>query len=322
VIEKTSQAFKPKTNDVIVKVQYCGVNFIDTYYRKGLYPIESFPAIMGQEASGTIVGLPTDPTILDDPQYKKRGFEMGGKVAVKAMGVFAEYVAIPWKLVFSVPSTVSTLTAAAGLLQGFTAMTFMEESYNVQKGDTILIHTIAGGLGQLMCQLAKSRGATVIGTTSTKAKATLAIGLGADHVILYTEEDVVKRVLDITDGEGVHAVFDGVGKDTFDNNFKLIRRKGTIVSIGNASGPVPPFPPLKLAEKNVKLLRPNMNNYIVTAEEGFHYSAELFKLIADGTLKINVHKEYPFTAEGVAESQKDLTGGKTAGKLVIKIADE
>lgn len=169
---------------------------------------------MGQEASGTIIGLPTDPTVLNDPEYKKREFEIGGKVAVKAMGVFAEYVAVPWKLVFSVPSAVSISTAAAGLLQGFTALTFMEEAYNVQKGDIILIHTIAGGLGQLMCQLAKSRGAIVIGTTSTKAKAALAIGLGANHVILYTEEDVVKRVLEITSGEGVHAVFDGVGKDT------------------------------------------------------------------------------------------------------------
>lgn len=169
---------------------------------------------MGQEASGTIIGLPTDPVTLNDQEYKKRGFEIGGKVAVKAMGAFAEYVAVPWKLAFSVPPAVPLLNAAAGLLQGFTATTFMEEAYNVQKGDVILIHTIAGGLGQLMCQLAKSRGAIVIGTTSTKTKAALAIGLGADHVILYTEEDVVKRVLEITGGEGVHAVFDGVGKDT------------------------------------------------------------------------------------------------------------
>lgn len=151
----------------------------------------------------------------------------------------------------------------------------MEEAYNVQKGDFILIHTIAGGVGLLMNQLAKSRGATVIGTTSSKAKADLALEHGADHVILYTEEDTVKRVLEITNGEGVHAVYDGVGKDTyvsrpilclepclfvqyfrFDNDFKLIRRKGTIVSLGNASGAVPPFAPLKLSEKNVKLLRP------------------------------------------------------------------
>jgi len=322
VIQKTQQPFpKVLPGDLIIKVQYGGVNFIDTYYRKGLYPIESFPAIMGQEASGTVVGLPTDSTILDDPEYKKRGFEMGGKVVVKTLGAFAEYIAIPWTLVFPVPSAVPHLIAAAGLLQGITAVSFMEEAYNVQKNDIILIHTIAGGLGQLMCQVAKFRGATVIGTTSTKAKAALATGLGADHVILYTEEDIVKRVLEITNGEGVHAVFDGVGKDTFDNNFKLIRRKGTIVSIGNASGPVLPFPPLKLAEKNVKLLRPNVSNYTVTPEESLHYASEVFEMIAGGTLKINIHKEYPFTAEGVAEAQKDLTGGKTTGKLVIKIAE-
>jgi len=169
---------------------------------------------MGSEAAGTIVGLPTDQTVLNDPEYKKRTLEKGGKVAVSHLGSLAEYMVVPWTAVFPIPTGVTALTAAAGLLQGLTTTSFMEEAYNVQKGDIILIHTVAGGLGLLMCQLAKSRGATVIGTTSTKEKAALATGHGADHVILYTEEDTVKRVLEITNGEGVHAVFDGVGKDT------------------------------------------------------------------------------------------------------------
>ena len=169
---------------------------------------------MGGEAAGIVVGLPTDQKVLNDPEYKKRAFENGGKVAVNYLGAFAEYISAPWKDIFPITPGVSTLTAAASLLQGVTAASFMEEAYNVQKGDIVLIHTVAGGLGLIMCQIAKSRGATVIGTTSTKAKAALAIENGADHVILYGEEDTVQRVLEITNGEGVHSVFDGVGKDT------------------------------------------------------------------------------------------------------------
>jgi NADPH:quinone reductase len=182
--------------------------------RKGLYPIKSFPVTIGEEAAGTIVGLPTGQSVLDDPDYKKRTFTMGGKVAVNYPGALAEYMVVPWKHAFPILAGVATQAAAACLLQGATATSFMEEAYKVQKGDIILIHTVAGGLGLLMCQLAKYRGATVIGTTSTKAKAALATEHGADYVILYTEEDTVKRVLEITNGEGVHAVFDGVGKDT------------------------------------------------------------------------------------------------------------
>ena len=181
---------------------------------------------------------------------------------------------MPWKFVYSVPASIP-IEIAAGVLQGLTAVTFFEEAYKVKKGDTILVHTIAGGMGLLFAQLGRHVGATVIGTTSTQAKAALAKANGADHVILYPVEDTVKRVLELTNNEGVDAVFDGVGKDTsvmffylsrtraqvsdfisFDNNFKLIKRKGTIVSFGNASGPVEPFSILRLAEKNVTLLRP------------------------------------------------------------------
>ncbi|OAX39526.1 NAD(P)-binding protein, partial [Rhizopogon vinicolor AM-OR11-026] len=152
-------------------------------------------------------------------------------------------------------------------------------------------------------------------------KAALAKANGADHVILYKNEDTVARVLEITNGEGVHAVFDGVGKDTFDSNFLMLRRKGTLVSVGNASGAVLPFPPIKLVQKNLKLLRPTMNNYTYTEEEVFYYGNALFFLLADGTLKTQVFKEYPFTTEGVRQAQIDLTSGKTTGKLVVKVSD-
>ncbi|KAI0711294.1 NAD-P-binding protein [Earliella scabrosa] len=307
--------------NVLVKVHYGGVNFIDTYYRKGLYSISSFPQTLGVEGAGEIVALPTDGQVLGNEEYKLRGFKLGGRVAVYGLGAFAEYVSVPWAKAFPLPDGVPTRTAAAALTQGGTALTFVTEAYNVQKGDTVLVHTVAGGLGLLFAQLIKARGATVIGTTSTPEKAAIAKAHGADHVILYKQEDTVQRVLELTNGEGVHAIFDGVGKDTFEADFKMIRRKGTIVSVGNASGAVPPFPPLKLVEKNVRLLRPTLGNYIYTPEEGRVYNAQLWKLIADGTLKINIHGEYPFTAEGVQQAQKDLTGGKTVGKVLIKIAD-
>lgn len=323
VIEKTEIPLPENgPSNVLVKIQYGGVNFIDTYYRKGLYPIPSLPHPIGTEGAGIIVALPTDEAVLGDEEYQKRDFKIGQKVAVYSLGAFAEYISVPWARATPVPESVPICTAAAGLTQGATALTFITEAYNVQKGDIILVHTVAGGLGLLFTQLIKWRGGTVIGTTSTPEKAEIAKAHGADHVILYTQEDTVKRVLELTNGEGVHAIFDGVGKDTFESDFKMIRRKGTIVSVGNASGAVPPFPPLKLVEKNVRLLRPTLANYVYTPEEGRRYGSELFKLIESGVLKINIFKEYPFTAEGVQQAQKDLVGGKTTGKLVVKIADQ
>ncbi|KZT73271.1 NAD(P)-binding protein [Daedalea quercina L-15889] len=326
VIQKQAVPFPEHApGNIVIKVNYGGVNFIDTYFRKGLYPAKSFPLTLGMEASGTIAALPTDAKVLDDEQYKKRGFKIGDRVAVMTAGVHAEFASVPWIKVFAVPNNVSLLTAGAGLLQGsLTALTFVTEAYDVKKGDYVFVHTVAGGLGLIFAQIAKQRGAIVIGTTSTQEKADIARKHGADHVILYPVENTADRVLQITNGEGVHVIYDGVGKDTFEDNFKFIRRKGTIVCVGNASGAVPPFPPLKLVEKNVKLLRPSAINYIVTPEETLYYGTELFQLIATGAVKINVYKEYPFTTEGAREAQTDLAtrGGKTFGKLVVKIADE
>jgi len=322
VLEKKTIPF-PQVNpgDIVIKVEYFGVNFIDTYYRQGLYKYQSFPAIIGKETSGIIVALPTDEAVLVNETFKKQGYKVGGKVATDFLGTHATYISAPWKVVYPVPDSISTQVAAAALLQGITAVSFFEEAYKVKKGDTILVHTVAGGLGLLFAQLGRRIGATVIGTTSSAAKAELAKENGADHVILYPVEDTVQRVLELTNGEGVDAVFDGVGKDTFDNNFKLIKRKGTIVSVGNASGAVAPFLIPRLVEKNVKLLRPTMSNYTYTPEEAAHYGKILFDLVEKGELKVKIFKEYPFTAEGAKEAQSDLTakGGKTIGKLLIKV---
>lgn len=320
VIQKTTRPFpEQKPNEFLIKVDYAGVNFIDTYFRAGLYPLKSFPAGIGKEIAGTIVALPTDPEVLNNEIFKKQGWKVGGKIAADLLGSHATYAAVPWTVAWAVPDAIPTKIAAAGLLQGLTVATFVEEAYKVKKGDTILVHTIAGGLGLLFAQFVKKAGATVIGTTSTPEKAEIAKAHGADHVILYKSENTVQHVLEITNGEGVDGIFDGVGKDTFDSDFEMIKRKGTIVAVGNASGAVPPFNIFKLVPKNVKLVRPTMSNYVATPEEAAHYGNELFRLIETGELKINIHKEYPFTAEGVQEAQQDLTGGKTTGKLVIKI---
>ncbi|KAF8497236.1 NAD(P)-binding protein [Russula emetica] len=305
-----------KPTDLLVKVEWAGVNFIDTYFRSGLYPTPSRQGGLpiASEASGIILELPSDPSVLESSDFKSRGFKKGGHIAINALGSLREYVAVDWNTtVYAVPDQIPTRVASAALIQGLTTLAQVTESYYVNDGDTVLIHTVAGGAGLLHAQVAKSRGAT--------KKAELARAHGADHVILYKQENIVDRVLELTNGEGVNVIYDGVGKTTFNDDFKMIKRKGTIVSFGNASGRVEPVDLLKLTEKNVKLLRPSMVNYMVTLEERNRYSAELWRLVSSGTLKINIHAEYPFTAEGVRQAHVDLTTGKTTGKLLIKVAD-
>jgi len=309
-----------KSTDLLIKIEWAGVNFIDTYDRSGLYPAP-LPISIAREASGVILELPSDRSILESSDFKSRGFKKGGHVALISSGSLQEYVAVDWNTtVYAVPDIISTRIAAAALLQGLTALGQVTESYNIQKGDTVFVHTVAGGVGMLLAQMAKARGATVIGTTSTPEKAALAKAHGADHVILYKKENTVERVLELTDGKGVNVIYDGVGKMTFDDDFKMIKRKGTIVTFGNASGPVEPVNLFKLV-KNVKLIRPSLFNYQVTLEERNSYGAELWKLVSSGALRINAHTEYPFTAEGVRKAHTDLTLGTTTGKLVIKVTD-
>lgn len=308
----------PKADEILVKIEWAGVNFVDTYKRSGLYPIP-LPFTAGEEAAGTIISLPTSTEVLESEDYKKRNYKVGAKVLVYYGGAFREYTAAPWHRVVVLPGSVPTKLAAAGLLQGLTALTALREAYTVQKGDWILVHAVAGGLGLQFTQIAKKIGAHVIGTTSTAEKAEVAKKHGADHVLLYTKGPIIDDVLKITNGVGVQAVFDGVGKDTWEDNFALIARKGTIVSIGNASGAVPPFAPLKLVAKNVKVVRPTLNNYILTPEEFRRYADEYFQFLADG-LKVEIHKVYPFTADGVRQAQIDITGRGTIGKLLVNVA--
>ncbi|BGP44121.1 NADPH:quinone reductase [Rhodotorula kratochvilovae] len=309
----------PKDGQVLIKVEYAGVNFIDTYFRGGVYK-PALPYILGNESAGTVVALGAGVSA------ESHGYSVGDRVAAyTAGGSFAEYALAAADKVIKLPEGFSTKDAATVVTQGLTALTFVKEAHEVKPGQFILVQAAAGGLGLLLVQLAKRFGATVIGTTSTAEKAEIAKKAGADHVVLYGEgRDVVGEVYKITGGEGidrgVHGVFDGVGKDTFDVDFDLLRRKGTLVTLGNASGAVPPFAPLKLGPKNLKVCRPVLNQYVHTREEFQTYAKELFELVQQGALQLAVHGEYPLTTEGIRQTQIDITSRKTSGKLLVKVA--
>ncbi|CEL53413.1 NADPH2:quinone reductase [Rhizoctonia solani AG-1 IB] len=308
----------PKPEEIVIKTEWAGVNFIDTYFRGGVYPRET-PFTLGQEAAGTIVALPSSTDVLDSSDYKVRGFKEGSKVVALASGSFSEYVTVPWKDVQVLPEGVDTRQGAVSLLQGLTALTLVKEAYAVKKDDWILVHAAAGGVGLLLVQLGSQFGANVIGTTSSQIKADIAKKAGAKHIINYSVLSVPEEVTKLTSGRGVEAIFDGVGASTWEGNFTSIRRKGTIASFGNASGVVPPFSLLKLVPKNIKVCRPSLFNYITEPAEFHEYTVELFDLIKNGKLDFAVHSEYPFTTEGIRQTQTDITGRGTSGKLVVKI---
>ncbi|KAI9859515.1 MAG: NADPH:quinone reductase [Trichoglossum hirsutum] len=297
---------EPKEGEILVKNDYIGVNYIDTYFRSGLYPSPK-PEILGREAAGHIVAL--GPNV-------SPSFRVGDLVAWMGTGAYAEYSSTPAAKVALVPSSVSASDAAGALLQGLTALTLVREAYAVKAGEFVLVHAAAGGVGLWLCQILKSIGARAIGTASTTAKAELARENGAEFVIEYSREDVVQRVGEITRGEGVAAIFDGVGKDTFDADLEVVARKGTVVSFGNASGPVPPLAIARLGAKNVKVCRPMLGNYVYTREEFDHYTSELFQLMARDNMNVQIHEVYPL--QDVARAHTDLEGRKTTGKLLLK----
>jgi NADPH:quinone reductase len=214
------------------------------------------------------------------------------------------------------PPGLKPTQGAAGILQGLTALTLIREAHYVREGEWTLVHAAAGGVGLWLCQLLHAVGARVIGTASTAAKVNLAKENGAEFMIDYSHESVVDRVDEITRGVGVSVVFDGVGASTFEDDLKLLARKGTLCSFGNASGAVPPFAIARLSAKNLKVCRPTLFNYVYTREEFEKYSEELFGFIIDGMVKVHVHEIYPL--QEVARAHTDLEGRKTTGKLLLK----
>lgn len=293
----------PGAGEVVVDVAAAGVNYIDTYHRSGLYPLET-PFGIGLEGAGTVtaVGSGVDLTV-------------GDRVAwYSARGSYAEKLVLPAAKAIPIPEGVSFETAAALLLQGVTAHYLVASTYPVQSGDAVLMHAGAGGVGLLLIQLAKARGARVLATVSTPEKEKLAREAGADEVVGY--DDFATHARAFSNGEGVHVVYDGVGKTTFDQSLSSLRRRGYLVLFGASSGPVPPVDPQRLnAQGSVYLTRPTSTDYSATPEEVSWRVSELFDAVLAGSLSVRIGGRYPLT--GAAQAHTDLQGRKTTGKLLL-----
>ncbi|WPH04679.1 putative quinone oxidoreductase [Acrodontium crateriforme] len=297
---------QPKEGQVLIHNDFVGVNFIDTYFRSGLYPAPQFPYILGRESEGTVVKLGSGDVY---------GLKEGDKVVALSEGTYAEYTAANAAKVMKLPEQLAPKVGVASLLQGLTALTLIREAHHVNKGDWVLVHAAAGGTGQWLCSLLKAVGANIIGTASTSEKVALASKAGATHMINYSEVDVKSKVMELTDNKGVIAVFDGVGKSTFDLSLDCLARKGSLISFGNASGAPDPLTISRLSAKNARVMRPTLFNYIVTREEFEGYVNELFDFVIKEKLDPHIFKTYALS--DCAQAQQDLEGRKTTGKLLL-----
>jgi NADPH:quinone reductase len=298
---------EPGPGQLLVRLAAAGVNFVDTYQREGIYPM-STPYVMGNEGAGTVEAV--GPGVTDTA--------VGDRIAwSQTLGSAAGLVLIPESDTVPVPAEVSLELAAGLLLQGMTAHYLVNSTYPVAAGDTVLVHAAAGGVGQLLVQLAKARGGRVIGTVSTPAKAEKARSLGADEVINYTSvSDVAAAVRELTGGQGVAAVYDGVGKDTFDGSLASLRPRGMLALFGGASGQVPPFDLQRLnSGGSLFVTRPTLKHYILTRDELLWRGGEVLSAVASGALRVEIGGRYPFAE--AHRAYEDLTGRKTTGKLLL-----
>ncbi|MCS6816622.1 MAG: quinone oxidoreductase [Blastocatellia bacterium] len=297
---------EPGPGEVRVKIEAAGVNFIDIYHRTGLYP-NPLPFTLGVEGAGVVEAI--GPDVAD--------VRVGDRVAYAlALGAYAERAIVPaWKLV-PLPETIDFPTAAAAMVQGLTAHYLTHSTYSLKPGDTALVHAAAGGTGLLIVQMAKLRGARVIGTVSTEEKAQRAREAGADEVILYTQQDFEAEVRRLTDGRGVDVVYDSVGQATFEKSLNCLRPRGLLVLFGQSSGPVPPIDPLVLSAKgSVFLTRPHLSHYVATREELLERARALFQWIQEGQVKIHIEQLFPLAE--AAEAHRILAARASMGKLLL-----
>lgn len=294
----------PGPGQLLVKVGAAGVNFIDTYKRGGIYKVP-FPFTPGSEAAGTV----------EEVGDGVSGFVSGGRVATaEGINCYAGYALIDEEAALPVPDGLDDFTAAALPLQGITAHYLINSTFKVERGHTVLLHAGAGGVGLLLIQLLKAKGARVITTVSNDEKKALAHDAGADHVLRY--EGFPHHVRELTGGKGVDVVYDGVGRNTFDGSLDALRVRGTLVLFGAASGPVPPVDPQRLnAGGSLFLTRPTMGHYLQDAAERRWRSDEIFAAAADGSLKVRVGARYPLAE--AAQAHRDLEGRKTTGKVLL-----
>jgi NADPH2:quinone reductase len=296
----------PGPGELRLRVEAAGLNYIDTYKRSGLYSVP-LPHTLGGEAAGIVTAV--GPGVTD--------FKVGDHVASAAVaGAYATEAIAPAAQTVKVPAGVSSQLAAAVLLQGMTAHFLACDTWPLKPGDTALVHAAAGGVGLLLVQIAKKRGARVLATVSTDAKAELARGAGADAVCIYSRENFTAAARAFTGGRGVDVVYDSVGKDTFSGSLDSLRPRGLMVTYGNASGPVPPFAPLLLAQKgSLFLTRPTLPNHIATPAELRTRSGDLFNWIADGSLKVRIGATFPLPE--AAAAHRALEGRATTGKVLL-----
>ncbi len=296
----------PKAGEAVVKVDAAGLNFIDVYQRSGLYKLD-MPFTLGLEAGGTVTAVGSGVSEV----------KVGDKVAYTGVaGAYAQYAAVPAPRLVVLPAGLSTRQGAAMMLQGMTAHYLACSTYPLKNGDTCLVHAAAGGVGLILCQIAKMRGARVIGTVSTDEKAKLAREAGADEVILYTKQDFEAEVKRITGGRGCQVVYDSVGKTTFDKGFNCLAPRGMMVLFGQSSGPIGPFDPQILNQKgSVFLTRPSLFHYVAAREELLQRANDLAAWIKAGKLRLRTEFEFPL--KDAAEAHRALEGRRTTGKVLL-----
>jgi NADPH2:quinone reductase len=297
---------EPGPGEVRVRNTAVGLNFIDTYHRSGLYPMP-LPMVLGSEGAGVVEAV--------GPKVKE--FKVGDRVAyAQPIGAYAEVLIRPVARLVKIPAGIKDETAAAMMLKGMTAWYLCRRTYRVKKGDTIVVHAAAGGVGQILCQWAKHLGATVIGTVGSDEKVALAKKVGCKHVVVMSREKLSERVKAITKGKGVPVVYDGVGKDTFIESLDCLQPRGVMASFGNASGAVPPVNIGILAQKgSLFLTRPTLVNYTSSREDLLAAARELFAVVKKGAVKIAINQRYPLRE--AAQAHRDLESRKTTGSTVL-----
>ncbi len=298
----------PGKGEALVRQTAAGLNFIDTYQRSGLYPIK-LPAIMGNEGAGVVEAVGEGVTEV----------QPGDRVAYhSAPGAYAEQRIVPAWLLAKLPDGISDQQGASMMLKGCTAQYLIRQIHDVKAGETIVIHAAAGGVGLIVCQWAKHLGATVIGTVGSDDKAELAKAHGCDHPIVYTREDFVAQVKEITGGKGVPVVYDSVGKDTFMKSLDCLQPRGLMVSFGNASGAPEPLNVLALSQKgSLFLTRPTLGHYTPNHESALKVANDLFEVVLSGAVKIEINQTYGL--QDAAQAHRDLEGRKTTGSTVFTI---
>ena len=298
---------QPGPGQAVVRIAASGVNFIDIYFRSGQYKA-ALPLTLGLEGAGTVAAVGTGVSEV----------AVGDRVAWTGVaGSYAQANVIPADRLVKLPEGLSFKDGAAAMLQGMTAHYLVATTYPIRAGEACLVHAAAGGVGLLLCQMAKMRGALVIGTVSTEEKAQLARGAGADHVILYTKQpDFAAEVKRLTGGAGVHAVYDGVGATTFDKGLDCLRPRGMMALFGQASGPVPPVDLQVLNQKgSLFVTRPSLFHYIASREELVQRASDVLGWIRDGKLKLRIEHQFPLSE--AAEAHRALAGRKTTGKILL-----